>query len=534
MAGLRIQEAAADVAPTRILGQRPSSRRALATMITAGARVGRQPLLAGRHGWGGIEGHAARLGVGIAIPCVAVGAGISLALPEEANTKGALLGAFVVCAVAALGPILILGRGAAREPIVYYPIIAFADLAGSSLAWLGEPESPISLSRADVTKALLLVATGFAALWVGWFATRGRRAAHPRAGLIPSELPSRRLTIALAVVGFASLLLLVATGYFGFLPDFERGGPLGPWTGWVVAADSALDVALAFAAFRAFGTSDRARAWPDFYLLTVLLIVEFGAGLLHGTKVFILPRLLVVVFIYALFHHRMPLKWGFVLVIAMALAFPIVEQYRALSSQPDVETGAVGLVIGGVDATIQDPHGSAGLALDKLNRRTRQIENVAAILRDTPSVFPHTRGNELPKALAMAFVPRLLWPDKPALDSATMFARLYLKQATSTRSGTGPSHFGDLYRSFALPGVILGMGLFGAAFGALGRMTERGGIRALLIIAFILTVVTRVEDSLAEVIVSFVHIMAPVFLAAILLPRSRSAITGARNQAGIS
>jgi hypothetical protein len=492
-------------------------------MITDGARVSTQALALERRRWGRLDRRAAVIGLGILIGCVAVGAAVSLALPKDPNSKAALIGAFVACAIAALGPIPFLGRSAAREPIVYYPIIAFLDLAGGSLAWLGEPGSAISLARADITKALLLVAVGFAALWVGWFATRGTRATRPHPGLTASDLPSRRLTIALAVVGLLSLLVLVATGSFGFLRAFDTGGPLGAWTEWVVGLRSALDVALAFAAFRAFGTSDPVNARRDRNLLVVLIILQFGAGLLHGSKVtYILPRLLVVVFIYALFSYRMPIKWASVFAIAIALSFPIVEQYRALSSQPGAQRDAAELVIGGVRATVQDVHGSAALALDKLNRRTRQIENVAAVLRDTPSVFPHTKGNALPQAVAIAVVPRVLWPSKPVENAAITFPQLYLRQATTSRSGTGPSHFGDLYRNFGVPGVILGMGIFGIVFAALGRLTESGGVRTLLIVAFTLTVLTRDEDSLAEGIVAFTHIMAPVFLAALLLPRSHS------------
>jgi hypothetical protein len=63
------------------------------------------------------------------------GGGKSLAsLPDDFNGNAALIVAFVACALAALGPILVLGRGAAREPVVYYPVIAFSALAGSSLA----------------------------------------------------------------------------------------------------------------------------------------------------------------------------------------------------------------------------------------------------------------------------------------------------------------------------------------------------------------------------------------------------------------
>jgi hypothetical protein len=498
-------------------------------MVTAAARVSGRALPSGGLGWRRVDGRTAAVAASVFIVCVALGAGVSLVLPEDMNGKAALIGAFVACAVAALGPILFLGRGAAREPIVYYPILAFVDLAGSSLAWLGEPQSSIALVRADFTKALLLVAAGFAALWVGWFATRGPRATRAHPGFAPSELPSRRLTVALAGVGSFSVLVLLATGSFGFLRAYETFGELGAWTEWVVATRGALDVALAFAAFRAFGMRDRARARPDLVLLVALLALQFGVGLLHGTKVnYILPRVLVVVFIFALFNRRLPIKWALACIIGILLTFPIIERYRELSFRPDASPNEETLVIGGVRETMRDIDGSVKLALDKLNSRLRQIENVAAVLRDTPSVYPYTNGSALPEGIAIAFIPRIVWPDKPVLDTATTFPQLYLKQAITSRSGTGPSHFGDLYRNFGLLGVILGMGLFGTLFAGLGRLTERGGLRTLFIVAFTLTVLTRVEDALVETLVAFTHVMAPVFVAALFLPRSAPHDSAAR------
>lgn len=656
---MRIREALSRTTPTQ---------RSTSSGILAGndhsrcARVNR-PALAPKHlPWGRVDRGTAAFGAGVVGICVAVGAGVSLVLPEEPNSKAVLIGAFVACALAALGPIVVLGRGAAREPIVYYAIIAFLDLAGSSLAWLGKPETPVSLARADITKALLLVAAGFVALWAGWVAMRGKRSARPRARLSLGELPSRRFTIVLACVGLASLVPLVATGSFGYVGNFDSGSSLGPWTAWVVATQSALDVAVVFAAFRAFGPSNRSRARPDFYLLTVLLVFEFGVGLVSGRNSFIVPRLLVAVFIYALFHDRMPIKWAFVAVVALSLTLPVVEQYRALSLEPEpafavdtsawrtfgansisktttqpragaastrltfqndarlastyltvptagtkytaaawvytpsswnggrvylsddgtlagatvvsrtysdiklrdqwqkitfaftaasdlagvlivrtkafptpglnvylegveVENGAksnaVELALEGGSAAMHHPYQSAVLAIEKVRRRTRQIENVAVILRDTPRIFPYTGADELPRAFATAFIPRVLWAGKPKMDSATTFARVYLRQPRAVRSGTGPSHFGDLYRSFGLAGIILGMGLFGVGFAALGRWTDRGGLRAALIIAFAIAVVTQIEDSLGDLIIVFVHVMVPVCLAALLLPSPR-------------
>jgi hypothetical protein len=185
------------------------------------------------------------------------------------------------------------------------------------------------------------------------------------------------------------------------------------------------------------------------------------------------------------------------------------------------DQSALDLAGSSVRQTSENLTGSFGSAIDTVTARLRQIENVAVVMRDTPSVYPHTRGGDLPTALATAVVPRLVWPDKPVFDAGRRFPQLYWKQPTESRSTTGPSHFGDLYRNFGLLGVLAGMGLLGAAFAGLGWLTDRGGLRTLLVVAFTLGVLVRVEDSLSEGIVAFARIMPPVFLAALLLPRGR-------------
>jgi hypothetical protein len=503
----------------------PRSGSILGAHGQAGAHVSGR-MLATESAGPRLDGRTAALATSAFIACIAVGAGVSLGLPETLNEKGALLGAFIVCAFAGLGPISLLGRGALREPVVYYPIVAFTSLAASSLAWLGEPRSDVALARADVTKALFLVAAGFAALWLGWYATRGARARQPRSGFSVGCLPSRRLTVGLSVVGLFSLIVLVGTGSFGYARGFDTGGPLGPWTEWLVASRSALDIALAFAAFRVFGRSDRVHPRADLLLFLALLILQFGSGLLSASKVgFILPKLLIVVFIYALFHDRIPIKWILVFLIAITMSFLIVDQVRRLTSPTATETDAVTLLVEGIRETSQDLTGSSSAALDRFKRRTREIENVAVVLRDTPRVLPHTSGNELPEAFAIALVPRVLWPRKPVFEPERRFPQLYLKQAPDSRSATGPSHFGDLYRNFGSLGVVFGMGLLGATFAFLGRLSDVGSVRTLFIIAFILAVLTRSEDSIAGAIVAFARIMPPVILAALLIPRARSAFT---------
>jgi hypothetical protein len=90
--------------------------------------------------------------------------------------------------------------------------------------------------------------------------------------------------------------------------------------------------------------------------------------------------------------------------------------------------------------------------------------------------------------LLYAFIPRVVWGDKPVVTRGGWFT-LYLGQARNERdvsTSTGQSATGELYWNFGLPGVIVGMGFLGFLIGGLWRMTRaRAHEDALLFLLYI-------------------------------------------------
>jgi len=76
------------------------------------------------------------------------------------------------------------------------------------------------------------------------------------------------------------------------------------------------------------------------------------------------------------------------------------------------------------------------------------------------------------KDIGYAFVPRLLWPEKPAVTRGAWFTAYlgFSAREEEATTSTGMDAAGELYWNFGVPGAFFGMLLLGAMFGLLWRL----------------------------------------------------------------
>jgi len=114
-------------------------------------------------------------------------------------------------------------------------------------------------------------------------------------------------------------------------------------------------------------------------------------------------------------------------------------------------------------------------SVDTVKRRLALINSVAAVVRDVPRWVPYARGETLFLPAVAFFVPRVIWPDKPAFtmgrDFAQTFRVVHILDQETRVSVTVP---GELYWNFDIPGVLLGMALWGIALRFLYRRYGEG------------------------------------------------------------
>jgi len=84
--------------------------------------------------------------------------------------------------------------------------------------------------------------------------------------------------------------------------------------------------------------------------------------------------------------------------------------------------------------------------------RTNQGFNVSLVMRRIPASQPHDNGSNLALALASAFVPRFLWPDKP--EAGGKFNMAYYTGIKIVGWSTNIGPLGEAWGSFGTAGIL--------------------------------------------------------------------------------
>jgi len=127
--------------------------------------------------------------------------------------------------------------------------------------------------------------------------------------------------------------------------------------------------------------------------------------------------------------------------------------------------------------------------------------------------------------LVYAFIPRVIWPEKPTITRGAWFT-VFLGQARTEEKATtslGQTASGELYWNFGWGGVFLGMALLGAICGRLWKLAtpyaENDALRLLLYFGVTFTVTHMAEAG--STFIALVYRAAALGLPIILLDHAR-------------
>lgn len=245
---------------------------------------------------------------------------------------------------------------------------------------------------------------------------------------------------------------------------------------------------LAYALFR---YKRRYMAW----VAAATVVVQFMIGFVADAKGQALSGLIIVLIAKLLVDRNIPKTWLLAAAAFIAVAFPLLQANRAARHQTNESHAEAAADIGkafdqALEANEQIAAGRSHV--QNIFERTSVKSIVEVIVTKSGDRVAFRHGETLIPLLT-AFVPRLIWPDKPSMQVGLVVAKDFFPDA-SEDVNLSPSHLGELYWNFGWAGVLLGMPLIGAILGMVGsRCDLAAGVTLTRVLVLLVTIQILVQ-----------------------------------------
>ena len=463
--------------------------------------------------------------------------------PEELAVPVLALGLSAMALAPAVQALI--RRGDLFQPIVPIGLFFFLDFgmrtllveAGSELA---EPFVFVNIDDARGS-AVALATLALGLIYVGYYAPWWRRAVR-RVPRIPLALPERAPWM---VVGLVYLVGVVARGVllldrratFASLDLQER---LTDDFNVLLQLGSFSQFAVLLAGVYAL-RRDRLRLGVVAAVVAVIAPVEAVFTVAFGAK-HVFAFLLVG--LAGICNYRVGRLGGLRFVLAAAVVvvvmFGTVTLYRDRIHQGVLErpTDLAGMVTAPValagEVVAAGPGEFLHASLRTLVNRHTSGETVASILAYGDSVELEVTGVDLALIPAFAFIPRAVWPDKPAPFSPQVSSAF--RGVEGNRTSFGITHTGDLFLHHGLAGVVIGSLALGLLYRLLyGWLVDRPGATAVGAVLY-MALFWRIIFVNAEIIPVYVQAIRSLVVGVellVLVTYAAQFLGGARTQRGL-
>jgi hypothetical protein len=214
-------------------------------------------------------------------------------------------------------------------------------------------------------------------------------------------------------------------------------------------------------------------------LLAAVVPITSLFGLFTNTKSAVLIPWAMVVLAVILVRRRIAARWILLGVLATTFVYPINQFVRQdLLRDGTLSTGlllrnpigTLGRIAGFVTGSQ-----SADYLVEGMNAAIGRMDCIGAssvLIRDTPRAAPFLHGETI-GLFFVAFVPRVIWPDKPTITIGRYITNAY-GSGPDVASDTAPSLLGEFFINFGYPGIIGGMLFYGILLRLLHELLARG------------------------------------------------------------
>jgi hypothetical protein len=200
------------------------------------------------------------------------------------------------------------------------------------------------------------------------------------------------------------------------------------------------------------------------WLFRLILAAECVWGLASGMKEGLLGPFMLVAMISSLIQRKFNKGWIAAALIMLVIVYPFTNRYRqivlkegGLSSVSEVSSTA----LKALSETQRNQAGTQGwlesgwrLTVSRMD----MLSNFGLVLWLGPRATALEGSERWWMAPYYPFIPRFIWHSKPILNKGSRFSVATGSTPTSSRAITYP---GDLYATYGLPGLLVGMFLLG-------------------------------------------------------------------------
>lgn len=224
-------------------------------------------------------------------------------------------------------------------------------------------------------------------------------------------------------------------------------------------------------------------------LILVVVVGQVTVGFVEDIKSQALMGGALVIMTKAVVTNRLPKAWIAGTVVFLVVAFPVFQAYRVVSGERGLNRAQA---LAQLDKVLDIAISSRAKVTTGQDRTESFLErssskgNLDLLLEHVGSDVPYLNGYSL-VAIPLAFVPRLLVPDKEDVSVGFLFGKQILKADSGVYISI--SHLGELYWNFGWPGIIFGMLTFGLLLGFVGaRFSLEQGITLTRVLVLLATV----------------------------------------------
>jgi hypothetical protein len=239
-------------------------------------------------------------------------------------------------------------------------------------------------------------------------------------------------------------------------------------------------------------------------LLLTLMVVQFAVGWVVDTKEVAISAPVVALLTRFIVLGKLPWRWVVGVVLGVALVFPILSAKRLVMTE-EMQLTRIQALPRTFEILMRTLEERDAIRSGKYEQRSETLieresvkANVDLIIKGTASSHPYKLGSTF-EPLLYVFLPRVLWSSKPSVNSAVTLNREFHISADPD-TFISPSHLGEWYWNFGLPGALFGMCLSGALLGYLFVRFDPGTgasvTRVLVVIVTLYLLVARSEGQL--------------------------------------